>query len=240
MARPRVALLVAFPVAGCLAAWLLFGRLLLPSAPRVLDAAVVATRSGDGLAVVTERIAISATRPADCVVTWPSRQLVVDEKAAATGAGGGALTVATTVGTSLQGVHLPRFGFRLLVVTDVVPFRVTARVSGDPRDAALAVSNGGDRALRDCFLWVNGKGYTLGDVDAGETVTRRVTKPDTSGALIDDARRAALWDVESAGLEGTRPMLVGWIEGPALPSVIEGAVPTPGRPALTLVLVEAQ
>jgi hypothetical protein len=246
--RTRTLLLVGLPVLGCLCAWLVFGSILLPPAPRILSSAAVALHSGDGVATVTERIGIIASRPGRGTLSWASRQAAVDEATAEDG-----LTLVTADHSQSIELDLSRFAARLLIVKDVIPFDVEARLESqdaplEDRVTRVLVTNAGQRPLLQCFLWKDGRGFPIGDIAPGKAELRTFTSkegmnPKSPGdlrRLLPDARHAALWAVEAEEEGGRSPVVYGWLAGSALPVSVTGAEPAPGRPPLSLVMVETR
>ena len=245
--RVRLLLLGALSVCACLAAWVVFSRLLFRPGLQVVDAAMVDARSGDGLAVVTEKVAwFSASTgtvelrlgSTDAVVQaapwrarpdspWVQPHLDVDLGASA---------------AVLRGLDLERMVPRLLAFQDVVAFPVSVHVQADAGRVEAAVTNGEAQTLLGCYFLVSGRAYPLGDIAAGGSLRKAF---DESAALVAgeaDRRRAALFKALEGEEDpaGRPPRLVGWLAGPVLPLVLGGARPVGDEPGLALVSVESE
>ena len=249
----RLLLLALVSVGASAAGWLVFSRLLSPPGLLTVDAAEVQSRSGDGLAEVTEKVALVAA----------SAQAVE----ARVGRGGAVLELASyrvqpeapPVESHLDlaesgarvlvtGMSVERLGARLLAAQDVVPFDVSVLVSSEGTAVSARVRNGNGKALQGCFILVSGRAFPLGDVAPGAVVQRTWSAADGLGSASDGvsgpdgARRAAflklLSDENGPGSEPAR--LVGWMDGPVLPIVFPGSAPAAGRPGIALVSVEAE
>ena len=244
-ARARLALLVSVSVLGILTGWLLFNRILFRPGLQVLDAAHVEARSGDGLAVVTERFGFFAASAQAVEARLGSPGAVLES------AGFEAPLVLAHAGGRIlvRGIDVERLGAGLLVAQDVVPFAVVARVRRSGPSIEAFVRNGDRAPLHGCFILVSGRIYPFGDVGAGATVQRTFAAADALGSAVDgaafpdaDSRRTALLKAEAViDSSGAGPArLIGWADGPALPLALVGAQPLGGRPGLVLVSVEAE
>jgi len=253
-ARLRVILLAVIPLAACLYGWIAFNRVLFRPEPQVLESSRVEVRSGDGLALVTGRIGLVTAMPGAVDVSLGSTEATVDEEGPRTVAAkerdsvDRSMTVALNGRTTIHGVTLPRFGTRLYVFHDVVPFPVAAEVARQGSTLRVAVSNPGPRSLRGCFFLTNGRGYPIGDIAAGGEASRSFEAkdgvdargPDARAKLTGDARKDALWSLEAGSVDAGSGVIIGWLDDPLLPVSFSGTVRAIDRPALTLVLVEMQ
>ena len=245
--RVRLLLLCLLSVCACLGAWVAFNRLLFRPGLQVADAAMVDARSGDGLALVTEKVAVFSasagaadlrlgstgavvqaapwrTRPDS---PWEQPHLQVELGASA---------------AVIRGLDLDRMVSRLLAFQDVVPFPVTVHVQAEGGRVEAVVTNGDAHALQGCRILVSGRAYPLGDIAAGASLQKAF---DESAALVAgeaDPRRAALFKAVEGEEDpaGRRPRLVGWISGPVLPLVFTDARPLRDEPGLALVSVESE
>jgi len=251
--KPRTRLLLLFGVCASAAVvgWFLFNSVLFRAGVQTVDAARVESRSGDGLAFVTEKIALFAT----------SAQPVEGRFGDAALEAGGLWTrqnvrpqephlLLRQEGSRVQvhGIDMDRLGARLLAVQDVVPFSVTARVRSDGSSLQVFARNGTGRTLQGCFMLASGRVFPLGDIAAGASVQKSYAASDglkpsgDSGVLSGmDNRQAALFKAQ----EGEEPpagpaRLIGWIDGPVLPVSFPGSYPLGGVPGPALMSVEAE
>lgn len=261
-ARLRLLLLAAVSASACLAGWVVFNRLLFLPGLQTIDAARIEARSGDGLALVTEKVAYFAASAgqaearlgsADAVLEapgWRTRpELPLSQAHLLLGQAG--------QGTVVRGLDLQRLAARLIVIQDVVPFAVTVRLRAAGSSVEAEVSNGNGRPLQESYILVSGRAYPLGDIAAGASVRRTFAASDglgnppgasaqsaSAGAMFTNAdrRRAALFrTLDPRDGEWSGPArLVAWLDAPALPVSFPGAEPVGGRPGLALVSVEAE
>jgi hypothetical protein len=251
--RMRAALFVTLPAVGCMMAWVLFSRVLIRPEALLLDASRAEVISGSGLALVTEKLGIFASRAGAGELTVGGASPVIDEVPPLAGTGrearlaGGDLVVAGTEPAVIRGLSYGRFGSRLLVIQDVIPLPISATVAGTAAAPRVTVSNSSPRALRRSFLALAGVGYLIGDVPPGATVHRSFVPADgvdlrdaaSRLRLAGSAARRELWD-EAGDHATTGPGVVAaWLDGPVLPVSARGATRPVDRPALSLVLVEA-
>jgi len=252
--RTRAVLFAALPVAGCLTAWLLFSRVLIPPEAMLLDASRAEVISGSGLALVMEKLGVFALRAGTGEITVGGASPAIDEvpplavagREPRTAAGGG-FTVAGTGPAVISGLSYDRFGSRLIVIQDVVPLPISASVAGTASSPRVTVSNASARTLRRSFLALAGMGYLIGDVPPGATVERSFASADgidlrdapARRALVGSAGRGELWDQAGDHAATGGGVIAGWLDGPALQVSARGAVRPADRPALSLVLVEA-
>jgi len=249
--RVRLLLLTVAATCACAAAWVVFNRLLFQPGLQVVDAAVVDSRSGDGLALVTEKVACFSAAAREAEVRLGTSSAVLE--AAPWREGSNSPWVQPHLylepgasETVIHGLDLERLTFRLLTFQDVEPFPVTVHVQAADSRVEAAVSNGSARSLLGCSIVVSGRAYPLGDIAAGATVRKtfdvsEVTAGDAIAAGGDRRRAALLSAVE--GDQGPRAgpaRLVGWMDGPALPLWITDARAAAGRPGLALVSVESE
>lgn len=253
-ARLRAIFLAIIPLAACLYGWIAFNQVLFRPEPQVLESSRVEARSGDGLALVTERIGLVTAMPGAVEVSLGSPEATVDEESSRTVAAkerdsaDRSMTVALNERTTIHGLALPRFGTRLYIFSDVVPYPVTAEVSPQGSTLRVAVSNTGARSLRGCFFLRNGRGYPIGDIAAGSKASRSfeteesvdARSPEARAKLTGDARKDALWSLDAESVDAGSGVIVGWLDDSLLPVSFSGAVRAIDRPALTLVLVEMQ
>ena len=261
--KPRVRLLLfaVVSVSASVAGWALFNRVLFHPGLQVLDAARVEARSGDGLALVTEKIGFFSSSAQPVEVRLGSGDAVMEAAGVRTGPGDFAVAdpplLVTGSGSRclINGLDVEKLGTRMLVLQQVVSLDV--RVHADVRGSRLAASviNGDSRPLRGCFIMRAGRAYPLGDVGAGARVRREFdlaqgVPPLEHGTwfLGGDARLAGLWKAEAEATDLPRegdaassPVgLVAWLDGPVLPLSIPGGQPLDGRPGLALLRVEAE
>jgi hypothetical protein len=262
-ARVRLPLLVGASILAVLAGWIVFNRVLFRPGLQIVDAARVEARSGDGLAIVMEKIGFFASAAQAVEARLGSPDTVIEAAGIRArqdlpGSDTSINLVSQGARTLLRGIDVERLGARLLVAQDVVPFTVIVRVRTSGSSIAAFVSNGNGKALLGCFILVSGRAYPLGDVVPGASVQRIFSVADGLGPAADgaqmprdtaaamfqdsDGRRAALLKAET---EGDGPgsghtRLIGWMDGPALPLAFTGAQPVGGRPGLALVSVEAE
>jgi hypothetical protein len=252
-ARRRVLLLACVTVVGGAAGWLAFNHLLFHPGLHTVDAARVESRSGDGLADVTEKVAYFASSAQAVEAKVGSADAVLEA------AGFRAQPDAPLQETHLVlseahpyvlvgGMRVQRLGARLLVARDVIPFNVSVLVRASESVLSAEVRNGNTRALQGCFILVSGRAYPLGDIAAGASVQRTWSASDGLGSASDgvtgrdNGRRAALFKAvfEAEGFRGGPARLVGWMDGPVLPLAFAGSTPAGGLPGIALVTVEAE
>ena len=205
-ARMRLLLLVAVSLSATAVGWVLFNRMLFRPGLQVLDAARVEARSGEGLALVTEKIGFfsSAAQPAEVKLGTPDA--VVEAAGARTGPGDQSTSdpplflTASGSRTVIDGLDVERFGTRVLVFQQVVALdvRVRAEVSGSA--LTVVVENRDPRVLRGCFILREGRAFSLGDVAGGQSLRRvfdlaQGVPPLEHGAwfLAGDPRWAGAW-----------------------------------------------
>ena len=241
----RIALLLVIPLLACSGGWIFFNTVFFRAGPRALDAALVEMRSGDGLALVTERIGIVTSRAGVVDVFAGTHDLPVDELSlrlvgsAARNAHPAGFTVSLDGTAHITSVALDRYGSRLLVLHDVMPMPVTARAARTGSVVSVTVSNASARVLLGCFFWTGSMGYRLGDIPPNARVSRSFeTEDSVDPRVVDDPTRAALWSLLSQGVSG--PVIAGWLDGSPLPLAFRGADPVSGVPSLSLVLVEPE
>jgi hypothetical protein len=246
-ARVRLLLLAGVSAFACLAGWAVFNRLLFLPGLQTMEAARIETRSGDGLAFVTEKVAYFAASAGQAEARLGSAGAVIEAP------GWRAhpdlplsqphlLLDQAGQGTVVRGLDLQRLAARLVVFQDVIPFAVSVRVKADGSSVDAEVSNGNGRPLQECYILVSGRAYPLGDIAAGASVRRTFAASDAATFAGSDSRRAALFSkMEESGDKRSGPArLVGWQDGPALAVSFTGAQPVGGRPGLALVSVEAE
>jgi hypothetical protein len=258
--RVRLLLFVAASTSATLSGWVLFNSLLFHPGLQVLDAARVEARSGDGLALVMEKVGYFSSSARHVEVRLGSGDTVIEAAGVPTGPGD--LTTADLPldlfgsgnRTVIRGLDVERLGTRLLVLQQIVPLdiRVNAEVHGST--LAARVTNGDRRMLKGCFIMRAGRAYPLGDVGAGTTIRREFdlaqgVLPLEHGAwfLGGDARQAVLWKAEAEETIRTDSpwtdspaQLVAWLEGPVLPLSVPDGELLGGRPGLALLRVEAE
>jgi hypothetical protein len=247
----RLLLLLGAATACSAGSWYAFNTGASSPAPRTLDAAVVEMRAGDGLAVVTEKVAVVSSRPASVSMSLASREPALDEpplpRVASSASAVPGFEVALGARPEVRDLLLGRWDSRLLVFTDVVPLPVEALVSRENGAIHVSITNGSARILHTCFFWSAGRGYPIGDVGPGQTVRRTLhstdgVEPETGLRLIvPDPRRAELWS--RAGAEHIArgsAVVAGWMAGPVLVKDFIGASAPAGRNAISLLLVEVQ
>jgi hypothetical protein len=250
----RMLLLSVVPLAACLYAGLAFNQVLFRPGPQVVEASRVSLRSGDGLAMATEWIGLVTAMQGSVSVTLASRDAVVDEvapwAAVTPGRPGPDRSLDVELGDAavIRDATIPRYGSRLFICRDLIPLAVTLERRMRGSTLELAARNGSARVLRECFFLEGGRAYPVGDIAPGEAVVRSfgvrdglpAQDPGTRARLMADPRKAELWSLDTAGRDAETGVLACWMEG-VVPSVsFSGAEPAIGRPAFTLVLVEAQ
>ncbi len=246
--RLRIALLLLIPLLAGAGSWIAFDKVIFRAAPRSIDAALVEMRSGDGQALVTERVGIVASRPGTVDIAAGIHELPVSEISLRL-AGAAARTppppgfaVAAGDATTLSGIAVGRYGTRLLLLQDVVPMPVTARAVRAGSEVAVTVSNDSARALQSCFFWTGGRGYRLGDIPANGVARASFALEDGVAPqalrVVDDATRAALWNLVAPGVSG--PAVIGWLDDSALALRVGGADAVDGRAPLSLLVVESE
>ncbi|MGO9308591.1 MAG: hypothetical protein ACLQDL_06165 [Spirochaetia bacterium] len=245
--RPRVRflLLAAVSVCATLAGWAVFDRLLFQPGLQVLDAARVVTRSGGGLALVTEKVAVFAAAPRHVEVRIASSGAAIEGSGIRTGAE--ELIAEKENRTTIRGVDVGRLEARLLVIQDVIPLAVSFRAAIHGASLDIVAANGGALPLRGCFILASGRAYSLGVVEPGATVRRAFDLAegvDPLGSLLTegDPRRAAFWKADTLrdDPDSSSAQLVGWLDGPVLPLAIPGGERFGGRPGLALLRVESE
>jgi len=244
----RAVLMLGVSVVAGLAGWLLFNRVMLRPAPSVLEAGRVEVVSGDGLALVTDRLGLFATRAGSCSIIVETADVAVEEISSRGPQGDHAAPLEIDVDRRmvLRDVSLGRFGSRMFALQAVVPFAVDARLAASESALRVELVNGSARTLRGLFLLHDGKGYAIGDLAPGASEDRDlepgagidVHGRDAAARLCADPRRAAL--LGRAGLEAGSDMVAGWIDGPVLAVREQGARRPADRPPLTLVTVRFQ
>jgi len=125
------------------------------------------------------------------------------------------------------------WNFRLLKARSVAPFSLGVHVARQGDRLSLEFANGSGRELTECWLFLSGKAYPLGDVTAGSTLKRTLTiGPEGESAaglggkvsaqrvpfkekarealfrysFFPEGRPRARWDESEA-------VIVGWVEG---------------------------
>ncbi len=244
----RIVLLVAIPLAASAGSGIVFDRILFRAAPRALDAAVVEMRSGDGLAMVTEKIGIVTAQAGVVDIAAGAHDLPVDEldrRPAVPGERSSSpapFTVALGDTALLKGLTLGRYGSRLLVLQDVIPMPVTARAETQQFNP----HGDGVQRIRPPALFLfplDGRprlpAGRYSPERGGEPVIRAAGLRGPGDArVVDDPTREALWNLVAQGVNG--PVIAGWLDGSPLPLAYEGAEPAAGRAPLALVLVEPE
>lgn len=253
--RIRLLLLVVVSVSATIAGWAVFGRVLFQPGLQVLDAARVYARSGDGLAAVTEKIAVFATSAQPVELRLASAGAVVEAAGIRTGAANFALFDPSLLlsergnRTTVRGIDVGRLDARLLVIQDIVPLDVSVSAEIHGSILAAIVKNGDLRSLKGCFILKAGRAYPLGEIDPGATVHRTFDlaegfEPLDQGTWFPegDSRRAGLWKAEAgeADQKNIPAQLIGWLEGPVLPLTFPGGTSFGGRPGLALLRVESE
>jgi hypothetical protein len=260
-ARLRIALVLFAPAAAAVAGWLLFNMVLFRPEPLLLEAAKVEVVSGDGLALVTQKLGLFAAMGGARNLVFGAADAAIDEVSpvsvsvrgnahprAEPPPGAEEFVEMRNDRTVLNGVSYGRFGSRLFVVTEVLPLSLTAHVTASGASVEVGVTNASGRSLAGCFLARAGRGYPIGDVGPGVSVTRVFTAddavdlrdPDAVVRMIGDSQRVDLWSRESAGTDSGAGTVVGWLDGPALPVDVQGALRPADRPPLSLVLLEVR
>jgi hypothetical protein len=264
--RARIVLLLALPLAASLVGWLAFNRTLFRPGAQALEASTVEMVSGDGLALVTEKLGFFTAQAASCAFDVAGADSIVDEAspvgnaahlfaAPASPAAGDATGAQNTTGTqgaegilidagrttTVRNISLGRFGSRLFLLKAVIALPVRVFVS----ESECVVANASPWALRGCFLSRNGRGYALGDVAPGATVRLSLGAAEAVGlpsglAQVAGSARKADFISQAAVQGGETTMVRGWLDEPALAVRLDGAGRIPSRPPLTLLTVETQ
>jgi hypothetical protein len=261
--RTRLVLLVAVSLFATAAGWVLFNRVLFRPGLQVLDAARLDARSGEGLALVTEKVGFFSSSAQPVEVRLGTADAVVEAGGARTGPGDQVssdpplLLSASGSRTVVNGLDVERLATRLLVLQQVVALDVRVRAEVRGSTLEVVVENGDVHTLRGCFILREGRAFALGDV-AGGAAVRRVfdlaqgVPPLDHGAwfLSGDPRRAGAWKAEAEMPMNGGPVdgegagapvqLVAWLDGPVLPVTVTGGRPLDDRPGLGLLRVEAE
>jgi hypothetical protein len=259
--RVRLLLFVAVSVSASAAGWGVFNRVLFHPGLTVLDAALVDARSGDGLALATEKVGFFSSSAQPVEVRLASGDAVIEPAGVRTGprdvmaadpplvlSGSGSRTV-------IRGLDVERLGIRLLVLQNVISMDIRVQVDVHGSRIAALVANGDHRTLKGCFILTAGRAYPLGDVSGGSTIRREFSleegvPPFEHGTwfLGGDARQAGLWKAEAEASDmaaspdrtGRPVRLIAWLDGPVLPVSVPGGEPLGGRPGIALLRVEAE
>jgi hypothetical protein len=258
-ARARIALLLAIPLAASVTGWLAFNRMLFRPGAQALEASTVEMVSGDGLALVTEKLGLFTARAETCQFALTGADSIVDEvsplgnaarvadararDASPRQSGPDGLVIDAGRTTTVRNVSFGRFGSRLFLLKAVVALPIRVSVS----ESECVIANASPWAIRGCFLSRNGRGFPMGDVAAGATV--RATLQAADGVSLGEplgfakiaggARKADF--ISRAGAQGRETAVVmGWLDRSVLAVELDGAESVPGRPPLTLVMVEAR
>jgi len=247
----RLLMFVAASVAATVAGWVVFNTSLFHPGLTVLDAARVDARSGDGLALVTEKVGFFATSAQPVEVRLTSADAVIE----AAGADPPLVLSGSGGRTVITGLDVQRLGTRLLVLQEIVPLDIRVRVSVYGSRLAALVTNGDRRLLKGCFIVRAGRAYALGDVGSGATVRHEFDRGEGVTPLEQgtwfrgaDDRQAGLWKPEAEGAgtaadaerTGAPSLLVAWLDAPVIPLSVPGGKPLGGRPGLSLLRVEAE
>ena len=250
-ARARALALLGVSVLAGTAGWLLFNRVMLRPSPSLLEAGRIDVVS-DGLGMVSERLGLFATRAASCSISIGSPDVAVDEIGANSTAPKGDLAGPAPLALDidrrivLRDVALGRFGSRMFALRSVVPFALSATLTGDDSALRVAVVNDTGRALEGCFLVRGGRAYPIGNLAAGATTAKDLSPAegvdlharDAATRLCGDPRKAAFWS--RAAIEGGPDVIVGWLDGPLLSMEVQGAQRPVDRSPLSLVTVRPQ
>jgi hypothetical protein len=222
----RAALLVAAALAASAAGWALFDRVLFRGGSLLVEASTAETVSGDGLALVRERVGLFSvgSGTVDLAVsrggvaageTLPPRDIVR----------GGRFRVEEGEGTRFSEIRLSRFDDRMISLEAVVELDVRMAVRKGPGSLLVSVSNGSPYALQGCFLSYFGALYPFGDVP-GKSTVERVVKPfgnvdrgrsRAADSVLGDERRRALWGQVGSGFEKGSPLFFAWLDRSPLP-----------------------
>jgi hypothetical protein len=254
LVRPRWwPLLVAAPILAGAAAWILFDSVLFHAAPLVLDASVSRVRSGDGTAMVTERVGLFASRPTSAGIAFAPADLLLEERAAFPASARRARQEASVIETSsvrgpvVRAAPLGRFGSRLIVATGIVPLPVSYTIAGGAGTERVTVVNDSADTLHGAFYLRRGRAWRLGDIDPGATVSRVLAEDDALdmhaleavAAVTGGGQRAAFWIEASPVTAAEAGVVAAWLDHPALRFEAPLARRDAPRPSLALLVVEA-
>jgi len=251
-ARLRLLLLAGVCASAAVAGWIIFNSLLFRAGVQTVDAARVESRSGDGMAFVTEKIALFATSAQPVEARLASGGAALEAGGLWTRENPRPLEphlLLRQKGPRVQvnGIDMDRLGARLLAIQDVVPFPVTARARSDGTSLQVFARNGTSRTLRRCFMLVSGRVFPLGDIAAGASVQRSFAasdgiRPSEDGGTLPgaDSRQAALFKAQETDEPAGPPRLIAWMDSPVLPVSFPGSYPLGGVPGPALVSVEAE
>jgi len=247
--RRRILLLMALPLFGCLGAWSIFNWIQFQPGPQSLDASRLWMRSGDGLAVVSERTAVVAASAGTARLRSECIDCTMDLAPRARGSVPTSVVQfsTTTDERAISGtVSLDRFTGAMLISSGVIPFPVTVQVSGIGQSLAVTATNGTAFALRDCFIWRDGKAFPLGDIPVGAGMLHVPIPDDLIPANPSDPipgvtgnpTRTAIFATEAAGHESSGGTLIAWLDGSPLRVRLEGSPTSSERGPVALLMVD--
>jgi hypothetical protein len=218
--RLRAGMLVGIAAAAATAGWYAFDRRSVGGGDFLLEAARV--KAGDGRALLSRRLAVCSPSGNGFALELGRADFrVEDVTAIARGRSPGFLEVDLGETTIVRGDPTGRFGSRLVVADTVIPFTLSAVLEPVGTGTDLTVDNRTGAAIRGAFLVRGGAILPLGDLPAASVSRFAVGPPGRSGERgssvdISDPGRRGFWERESATIDRTGPVLVGWLDEPPL------------------------
>lgn len=237
-ARARAALLLLIAAAASTAGWFAFDRRLFRD-DFLLEAALVEAR--DGYARLSRRIAVCSPSGGPFELSLGAADYrLEDVSAVSRGRPPMPLAVAAGGAATVDGAVAERFGSRLLVADSVIPFALSAALETDGAGTRLVVDNRTGAVLREAFLAVEGGILRLGDVASGAPAVFTVAADGEAGGrqrslVIADPVRRAYWERRPAPIDGSRPVVVGWLDEPPLAARLDGS---PAAASVCMVTLE--
>jgi hypothetical protein len=249
----RPVLMVTVPLAACAAGWLLFNSILYRPEPLLLDASVAHMRSGDDLALVTEKVGLFASRPGVSGISFDSPDVLIDELIPfvgiprTPGQSDAPLVVAQGPAPSVPDISTGRFGSRLIAASGVVRLPVSLSLSPEGDSYRLRVANASAAWLRGAFFLMKDHSWAVGDMPPGSSrslLLSPAAREDLSaaGALLRatrDYRKVNFWNLVSSEAGAGNGTLAAWLDSPSLGFSVTGARRASDRPPVSLLLVEA-
>ena len=249
----RPVLMAAVPLAACAAGWFLFNSMLFRPEPLLVDASVARMRSGDDLALVTEKVGLFASRPGVAGITFASPDVLIDELVPYFGIprkqGQSAAPLVVSQGTpgagaSVPGLSIGRFGSRLIAASGVSRLPISLSLTPEGDSYRLRVVNASSAWLRGTFFLLKDDAWAVGDMAPGSTRSLLLPAAAEGGptALLRATggyRVINFWNLVSSEAGAGNGTLAAWLDSPSLGFTVSGARRAPGRPPLSLLLVEA-
>jgi hypothetical protein len=211
----RALLLMVGTLLASAMGYLLFNRLLFDPRGLLADAAKVQCVSGDGLALVTEKVGLLSAERGQYGVSFAAGGAAVDESSGSPftldeggPAAGGATMITGTAGKKFAGA--------LFTLSSVVEFPVSGLLVDEAGRLDLTVSNATGRALADGVLLRGGLLYPVGDIPPGATERRtfprgegkRPTGAGRTPELPTDPLFAGLWAQALPAADREKTLLV--------------------------------